>query len=57
LVPLQVGVVVCEVSVAVTVLPQLSVAVGATGTTLASAGQATVDEPAAGTVNTGAEIV
>ncbi len=40
----------------VIVLPQLSVTVGGVGAT-ASAGQATVDDPAAGNVTVGAEIV
>jgi hypothetical protein len=41
---------------AVSVLPQLSVTTGGVGGT-ASAGQATVEEPAGGIVTTGAEIV
>ncbi len=40
----------------VIVLPQLSVTVGGVGAT-ASAGQATVDDPAAGSVTVGALIV
>jgi hypothetical protein len=41
---------------AVSVLPQLSSTTGGVGGT-ASAGQATVDDPGAGIVTTGAEIV
>ena len=41
---------------AVNVLPQLSVTTGGVGAT-ASAGHATVEEPAGGIVTTGAEIV
>ena len=41
---------------AVSVLPQLSRTTGGVGAT-ASAGQATVEEPAGGIVTTGAEIV
>ena len=55
--PLHTGVVVCDVSVGVIVLPQLSVTGAAVGTTFASAGQATTDPPLAGTVNIGALIV
>ena len=55
-VPAQTGSGLTAGAEAVSVLPQLSVTVGGVGGT-ASAGHATVDEPGAGIVTTGADIV
>ncbi len=56
MVPAQAGGVLTTGADGVIVLPQLSVTVGGVGAT-ASAGQATVDDPAAGNVTVGALIV
>ncbi len=56
IVPAHAGGVLTTGAEGVIVLPQLSVTVGGVGAT-ASAGQATVDEPAAGSVTVGALIV
>ncbi len=56
IVPAHAGGVLTTGADGVIVLPQLSVTVGGVGAT-ASAGQATVDEPGAGNVTVGAEIV
>ncbi len=56
IVPAQAGGVLTTGADGVIVLPQLSVTVGGVGAT-ASAGQATVDDPAAGSVTVGALIV
>ena len=55
-VPAQAGSALTTGADAVSVLPQLSVTVGAAGA-VAAAGQGTVDAPAAGMVTVGAEMV